>query len=514
MRVPFKRLIACASVLLAMAFVTTNVAQASVAQVKRGNLTAVSVATAWPTLDPATDTQEALDTQILNAIYGQLFELQPDGTLVGNLATGYKFSNHNLTVTIGIRRGVKFQDGTPFTAQAVQQNLERVLTPSYGCVCDSDFAAMTSVTVSGSNVVLHLSHPSATIIEAFVGEAPNWVVSPTALASEGQTAFGQKPVGAGPFEVVSNSASSELVLKRFAGYWQTGKPGLNTLTFINTGSDESAISALRSGQAQLALYMMTPSIIESAKPRFNVCVKPGSTNGQIELNTKVPPFNNIVAREAVTYATNGEQLLKTVGGNFGTISKVPTGPTSSFYVKSVPGYRAYDLAKAKSLVQSLGGLSVNLLTIDDPSGEQTAEAIEAQWEAAGITVTIDPVSLGAEIVDFGSNSWEATGSAIGGNDPDFSIFGFPTRLGTGGLFSGVSNPSLDGLINKASLLVNPAARLNVFKQIYSLYEKEAYGPLTYVSNVQLVAAKSVSGICNFPVFAIEPIIDWENVAMP
>lgn len=479
-----------------------------------GALTVATVATQWPGLDPATDTQDAIDTQIMNAIYGQLFELNPSGHVVANLASGYAFSSNGLTVTIGIRKDVTFQNGSTFNAAAVAANIKRVLEPQFGCICDADFSAVKSITTSGtSTVVLHLSRPDASIIESFIGEAPNWTVSPTALASEPEATYAQHPVGAGPYEVVSNSASSQLVLKSFPHYWQ-GKPGLSTLTFVNVQSDQSALSSLQSGQVQLLLNMSTPQIIESAKPKFNVCVKPASTNGQIELNTKVAPFNNSLARQAVTEATNPEQLLKSVGDNFGVLSKVPTGPSSLFYTTSSEGYQGYNLAKAKAAVQKLGGLSVTLLSIDSPAYEQQAEAIQSQWEAAGIKVTISPVSLQSEISDFLSNSWQASPSSIGGNDPGYSIFGFPTRLSSTGTFSGTANSTLDSLINKAESTTNTSARQQLYDQIYQLYNTEDYGPLTYASNVQLVAAKDLAGVCNFPVFAIEPIINWEGVSLP
>src|ERR1700677_4963385 len=122
------------------------------------------------------------------------------------------------------------------------------------------------------------------------------------------------------------------------------------------------------------LNMVSPQIIKTAKPKFNVCVKPPSTSNVEELNTKVAPFNNILAREAVTYATNATQLLKTVGDSFGQVSKIPNGPSSDFYAKGSFGYRAYNLAKAKSLVQQLGGLSFSYMTIDSPGDVQDAEA--------------------------------------------------------------------------------------------------------------------------------------------
>jgi peptide/nickel transport system substrate-binding protein len=82
---------------------------------------------------------------------------------------------------------VTFQDGTSFTAQAVQSSIERDLDPRNSCACEADFAAVHSITTSDDHtLVLHLSSPDYALVDAWADdEAPNWTVSPTALAKEG-----------------------------------------------------------------------------------------------------------------------------------------------------------------------------------------------------------------------------------------------------------------------------------------------------------------------------------------
>src|SRR5487761_409237 len=82
---------------------------------------------AWSTLDPAQNKEGAATQDFMTAIYGQLFQLGTGGTIVPDLATSYSFSPDAKTVTINLRQGVKFTDGTPFNAQAVYANWERDL---------------------------------------------------------------------------------------------------------------------------------------------------------------------------------------------------------------------------------------------------------------------------------------------------------------------------------------------------------------------------------------------------
>src|SRR5215470_7834986 len=80
---------------------------------------------AWSTLDPAQNKEGAATQDFMVAIYGQLFQLGPGGKIEPDLATGFTFSPDAKDVTITLRQGVKFTDGTDFNAQAVDYNWER-----------------------------------------------------------------------------------------------------------------------------------------------------------------------------------------------------------------------------------------------------------------------------------------------------------------------------------------------------------------------------------------------------
>ena len=84
----------------------------------------------WPDgLDPASNLDAIPNQDMMEAIYGQLFILGPGGKIQPDLATGYTFSPDAKTVTITLRQGVKFTDGTPFNAQAVIDNWNRDFGP-------------------------------------------------------------------------------------------------------------------------------------------------------------------------------------------------------------------------------------------------------------------------------------------------------------------------------------------------------------------------------------------------
>jgi peptide/nickel transport system substrate-binding protein len=142
----------------------------------------------------------------MNAIYGSLFELGPNGTIIPDLATGYSFSNGGKTITLDIRQGVKFTDGTPFNAAAVAWNINRDLKST--CTCKPTWPAKSVTAPSPSTVVVNLVLPDGAFIAQIFDSTADWIASPTAVQKMGEKAFAVKPVGAGPFELVSDTLSS------------------------------------------------------------------------------------------------------------------------------------------------------------------------------------------------------------------------------------------------------------------------------------------------------------------
>src|ERR1700733_13002465 len=231
----------------------------------------------WPTgLDPATNVNGAANQDQMNAIFGDLWELNGSGQLTPDLATGYSFSNGGKTVTITLRPGLKFSDGTPLNAQAVVFNWKRDLaTP---CTCKpTNFVTKSITAPSATTVQINLAAPDASFVNQLQDSNFSWIASPTAVSKMGEQAFKLKPVGAGPFTVVSDTLSNTLVLKKNPSYWEGGHPILNQLTFKSTASDESALEAMQAGQGQVYTGMSSPQLLSSYKSKFTVTTVPSTS---------------------------------------------------------------------------------------------------------------------------------------------------------------------------------------------------------------------------------------------
>lgn len=462
-------------------------------------------------LDPATNPISAADAIFEDAVYGDLFLQKANGTIVPDLATGYSDSNGGKTWTIDLRHGVTFQDGTPFDAQAVAANVKRDLEPQYACICLPNFPVSSITTPNNYTVVFNLTKAFAPFIAGFLDESPNWTVDPTALAKMGEQAYKLKPIGAGPFEIVSDSVNSQLVLKRNPHYWHTGEPKFDSLTFSTVGTDQSAYSAMVAGQGQVYFSLGTLSMLPTVRKQFTIT--PVSTNEPaiVQLNTMIPPFNNMLAREAVYYATDTKALTKGIYGTTKYVDESLEGPGGKFYEQKVPGYRTYDLAKAKALVKQLGGLSVNYLVGNTASAEIVPEALQAQWAKAGIKVKLDPVSITTLIQAYTSNSWTMAGAQSGGYDPAL-IPGLAFRFASNAPFTGVKDPTLDQMLNQGAATLNNAARAKIYHQIYAYVASHAYAPVLYAAPAAwTVTDHNVSGIGLTTTNTVA--IDWGGVTI-
>jgi peptide/nickel transport system substrate-binding protein len=468
---------------------------------------------AWPAgLDPATNTNGAADQSYMDSIFGQLFELGSQGKIIPDMATGYAFSNGGKTVTITLRQGMKFTDGTPFNATAVVWNIQRDLKSP--CTCKPTWP-VASVTAQGANtVVINLKTVFAPIINSFIDSTANWIASPTAVQKMGEKQFALTPVGAGPFIVVSDTLSSVLVLKKNPNYWQKGRPYLDKLTFKSVGSDEAAYEAMLAGEGQVYEDMSTPALLKQAKQHFTVVNQLSTSPYDLQLNTAIPPFNNIKAREAIYYATDIQPIVSHIFDNLYPLTQGFTAPGGICYQPTVPGYRAFDLAKAKALVQQLGGLTVNLGTINVLVAKETTQALQTEWAQAGIKTTIASYDLGPLIAQFTGKKWQAMVQTAGAYDPAAGV-GVGFRFSSLSPFSGVHDPKLDTMLNNAAGTLDMSSRCQLYAQAAKYISDQAYGPFYFAFAPANVAAKGVTGpglTSALSSVVVTPNVPWESVS--
>ncbi|MFY9776364.1 MAG: ABC transporter substrate-binding protein [Trebonia sp.] len=492
---------------------------------------------AWSNLDPAQDKEGAALQDFNSAIYGQLFELGTGGKVVGDLATGYTFSPDAKTVTITIRQGVKFTDGTPFNAQAVLYNWERDLGPvgiANGLAPNWLVAKAPApkgappgtltppvagaIQVTGPyTLVVHQIAPNGAFINQLFDSIANWIVSPTAVKTEGAS-FGQHPVGAGPFTVVTNVPNNELIVKKNPAYWQAGHPYLDQITFKTVGSDEAAYEALLANQGQVYENMSTTQLISESAAHFEVENNLGTSPYDLQLNTAVPPFNNPKARQAIYAATNFQPILQHLFGGRYPIVQGFTGPGGICYEPNVPGYQGYDPTLAKTLIQQTGldKATIQLGTIALSTAQESSQALATQWEALGLHIKLSSWPLAGLITAFtanGGKSWQSMVQTAGAYDPAAAI-GVDFRFNSMSPFSGVHDPQLDKLLLQAQGSTDLSVRCGFYNQAAAYIAKNYYGPFYFAFSPANISVHGVFGpglTTPLASVAVVPTVPWEDV---
>jgi peptide/nickel transport system substrate-binding protein len=497
-------------------------------------------------LDPATSNTVGANLSQNAAIFGGLFVLNSDedgqnGRIDPNQAESYEFSEDSLTLTIKLREGITFSDGTPVNADAVIWNWIRGLnsgstsSPTVLLVRDAEpqisdelresiVSALPSThdpvkleqdlgairAVDDLTVELRFTAVNATFINGLPGTNLNWLASPTAFKELGAAEFKVAPVGAGPFTVASAALSQKLVLERNPSYFKEGLPYLDELTFQTTNGDQVAYQTLLAGQADVIEGLSTVSLTDTAKsnPDLVVTEAPMTSPYVVQLNTRIAPFDNQKAREAVYYATDWDAINQGVFKGAGEPSQSFTASAGLFHNPEVPGYRTFDLDKAKALVKEIGGLKVVLGTTNTGVAPVVNTALQTQWQAAGIEVELKNQPLGDVITTFIGGNWDAMLQTAGAWDPSTGI-GVGVRFGSTSPFSGAALPEgaanaqeaiqkqlttpLDDLLADAIGTLDPDERDAVYKEIAQYISDEALAPFGFAFSDAQVVRQGVHG---------------------
>ncbi|HEY0933833.1 MAG TPA: ABC transporter substrate-binding protein [Trebonia sp.] len=492
---------------------------------------------AWSNLDPAQNKEGDALQDFMTAIYGQLFELGSGGKVTPDLATGYTVSADAKTITVTLRQGVKFSDGTPFNAQAVYYNWERDLgpvaiknglnptwdiaeqpAPKGSPVGTAEPPAPGAITVTGPyTIVVHQTVANGAFIDQLFDSIPNWIASPAAIQKEGAS-FGTNPVGAGPYTVVTNTPNDELVVKKNPGYWQPGHPLLDQITFKTVGSDEAAYEALLANQGQVYENMSTTQVINESQSHFTVDSNLGTSPYDLQLNTAVAPFNNPKARQALYAATNFTPILQHLFGGRYPVTQSFTGPGGICYEQNVPGYQGYNPTLAKQLIQQAGldKVTIQLGTISISTAQESTQAVATEWEALGLKVKVSSWPLAGLINAFetnGGKTWQAMVQTAGAYDPASGV-GVAFRFNSHSPFSGVHDPKLDTLLAQAAGTTALATRCGYYNQAAAYIAKNYYGPFYFTFSPANVSVHGVGGpglSTPLAAVAVVPTIPWEDV---
>lgn len=475
-----------------------TVAQAQTVAPKRGGTLSIGVEADPASLDPLR-LGSYVERQYAMAVFDTLLDIDVSGKLVPGLATSYEISTDGRTYTLKLRQGVTFHDGTPFDADAVVYNLDRVRDPANNCRCLANVSSIESVkAIDAHTVGIRLKTPSVAFA-ALLADTAAMMASPKALKAD-PVGFGNAPVGTGAFKLVEWLKGSRFVGERNPNYWRSGQPYADRLIYRGLQSNETRESTFQSGALDI-LTQASPKFIAAAKKdtRFKVLEPNGFGSIFIALQTKHPALQDIRVRQAIAHATQRELLVKAVYQGMYKVATTPFGEGLSglLPVKDYPGY---DLDKAKALLAEYGrSVELRLMIDNTPIALQAAQALQQMWQRAGIKVSLTPVDQSRLVQNMLTHEFDTALFRWSGRpDPDLNAYTFFHSSNAEKKISSnyiqYANPEIDRLLDAGRMEIDSAKRIQIYNQISQILAMDLpYVFLAYIT-APIVTTRAVRGV--------------------
>lgn len=328
----------------------------------RGDTLVVALRTnAIITLDPAMHRDRETETVIRN-IFDGLVTRTHGSDVVPELAESWRQVSPT-TYVFTLRRGVRFHNGDPLTPEDVVYTFERILregaiggqtSPRRGLLGPLERVEK----VTETQVRFVLSAPFPPFLQALVHFQ---IVPRRYIQQVGDRVFAERPIGTGPFRFVRGRLDSDILLERFALYYggspdipPVGPARLRRAVFRMMPEPSTRIAALLAGEVHI-VQAVPPDLLGRLEnnPRVQVKVAEGTRVYMIELNNKRPPFNDVRVRQALNYAINWDEILRSIYRGYGQRLATAFLPSGFGYDPTLRPY-PYDPQRARQLLREAG----------------------------------------------------------------------------------------------------------------------------------------------------------------
>ena len=472
--VPVRALVA--SVLLIVVASSPSVGRAA-----EGTMTwGVHVSLTPAFFDPADATGTALPLMVYYAVHDALVRPLPGTRMGAALAQSWEVSRDGLVYEFVLRKGVRFQNGDPVTAEDVKFSFERYRGAS-ASLLKAKVAAVEIVDPLRVRFRLKQPWPDFMTFYGTPATGAAWIVPKKYVEKVGDEGFRKAPVGAGPYKLVSFKPGVELVLEAFDGYWRK-KPAIKTLVFKVVPDDATRLAALKRGEVDVA-YGFSGALAEEVRKTPGLTLKAAKipvTNWLVFADQTDPrsPWHDRRVRLAANLAINREAINAAGYLGLGRIS-------SSFIPHSLEYYWApplypYDPKRARALLAEAGfpnGFEAGNLSSEPFAGTGIGEPVVNDLNAVGIRVKLRLLERAAFLKQFGEKTLKNVILA-GSGAPGNAATRIEQYAVTGGLYAYGSYPEVDGLFNAQATEGNPTARRQILAKMQQLItDRVMFGPV-------------------------------------
>jgi peptide/nickel transport system substrate-binding protein len=417
-------------------------------------------------------------------VFDPLMITGADGTPQPYLAQSVTPNTDYTVWTITLRPNLVFHNGTPCDSAALAAN---IAAQQASGLTGPEFTTISNVSVVNSQTVTVTMKTAWVPFDYYlcggIGGQIAYVAEPNWLNSNSQT----NPIGTGPFVFQEWIPNDHFTATKNPHYWRPGLPYLDSITYKPIPDPDQLLATLQSGGVDIMHTDTADAIIAlRANSSFGYIDDSHNTIGEPDmgcllLNLSKPPFDNLKARQAAAYAISSKEYVAVIDKGVNPTSNGPFIPGSPYYVAD-NGFPEYNPSMAKQLVQEVEKdtgqpLSVSLNHTPDSNTTKIAEFLQAQLQAAGMTVSLTPIQQ-AQIINtallgtFEAQVWRQFNAV----DPDLNyIFWSPTNATTPGFAINMArntDPAMETALQKGRQSSNQADRVAAYQEVTKLMGKD------------------------------------------
>lgn len=415
------------------------------------------------TLDPhATNDQPS--SRVAAQIYDRLVEQDDKMQPQPGLAESWEQPDPKTTI-FHLRKGVKFHNGEELKASDVKFSLDRMMkSPNVGHIVGSvdkvdvvdDYTVKVTTKEPFGPLLNHLAHTAASIMNE-------------KAVKDGGEAYGQKPVGTGPYVMDNWQAGDSVTLKVNPDYYKGASP-IPSIVFRSIPEGTNRTIGLETEEIDIAydIEPMDKKRIQDDKDLILI-EEPSLSMSYLGFNTAKKPFDDKKVRQAIAYGIDVEPIIETVYQGAGEPANSPIGPLVFGYSKDAKAY-PHDAAKAKDLLKQAGqeNLKFKLWTNDSPQRRDIATIVQDQLKQIGVDVAIETMEWGAYLdgTARGDHDMYILGWVSVTGDADYGLYPLfhSSAKGGAGNRSFYSNPEVDKMLEQARVSTDNEERIKLYDE--------------------------------------------------
>lgn len=460
-------------------------------------------------LDPPDQTDNISET-VLRHVMDGLVEFDEEMNFVPALATSWEVVGDGEGYRFFLREGVTFHDGTPFNAEAVKFNFDRIIDGQLRRTALLK-PYIKSVEVEDEFTVVMYTHFPFGALLNYLAHGASLIQSPAAIEAQGEN-IGRRPVGTGPFQFDRWVVGDYITLTAYEDYWG-GAPELSGIRFRVVPEEATRVFQLETGEAHVVVRVPPTEVprLEAASGT-DVLIADSLRVVYIGMVVHKTPLDNVLVRRAINHAIDKNTIVDQILEGFGAPADSPIAPLTQGYY-STGGYE-YNPDLARELLAEAGypdGFDISFWT---PSGRylkdyETALVVQQMLAEVGIRADLQVIEWAtyiSSLFDVDKDTTEAelyllgwapsTGESDWVLRPLFSSDLFPP---IGDNASYYANPDLDALIQAAMRETDPEARDALYAEAQKIIHEDAvWAPLHALK--QVVGVRSnVEGVSILPI---------------